>query len=142
VAAEDKLTSDDRTTTEDGATQRSVESARSNGLAWLWAGLLVAPVAFLFNLQTNYTLTQKLCPGGRMVFLHIMSLFFLLVTTAGGLIAWRNRERAGRARPNEAGDKTARNRFLGTVGLMMSVLSFLLIIAQWIPQFIFNPCQR
>ena len=118
-------------------------SARERGLLWLWAGVLVAPLAFLFNLQVNYTLTQEICYAGwRKALLHIMTLFFLLLTTSGGLIAWRNWGRAGRKWPDESEDKRVRNRFLAAVGLMFSALCFLIIVAQWIPQFIFDPCMR
>ena len=116
--------------------------AAQSSLAWLLAGWLVAPLAFLSNLQANYTLTQMLCPGGRMLPLHLMTAFFLLASAAGGLVAWRTWERAGRSWPNESESKTMRSRFMGVVGLMLSVLCFLGIVWQWIPQFIFNPCQR
>jgi hypothetical protein len=133
---------DDRTTAKQPEQQAGAPADSNSNLGWLWAGLLVAPVAFLFNLQANYTLTQKLCPGGRTVLLHAVSIFFLLVAAGGGLIAWRNWERAGRTWPDEAGNRTVRNRFLSAVGLLLSVLCFLIIIAQWIPQFIFSPCLR
>jgi hypothetical protein len=115
---------------------------RTVGLAALWAGVLVAPLAFLSNLQVNYTLTQELCPGGHTFLLHLMTILFLLIAAGGGLVAWRNWGRAGRVMPDESKDNVVRNRFLGIVGVMLSALSFLIIIAQWIPQFIFNPCQR
>ena len=118
-------------------------ASRERGLLWLWAGVLVAPVAFLFNLQVNYTLTQEICYAGwRKALLHIMTLFFLLLATSGGFIAWRNWGRAGRQWPDEAEDNAVRNRLLSAVGLLFSLLCFLIIVAQWIPQFIFDPCQR
>jgi len=113
-----------------------------SGLLALWAGVLVAPLAFLSNLQVNYTLAQKLCPGGHTSVLHLMTIIFLLIAAAGGLVAWRNRGRAGHHLPDESEDTRARDRFLGSIGVMISALSFLIIVAQWIPQFIFNPCQR
>ncbi|HEX8651010.1 MAG TPA: hypothetical protein VF708_09210 [Pyrinomonadaceae bacterium] len=123
-------------------TRKKEEPTRQGSLPWLWAGVLVAPLAFLLNLQVNYTLTQKLCPGGRSLVLHIMALCFLLLAAGGGLIAWRNWTRAGRGWPDESEDNTVRNRFLATIGLMISFLFSLVIIALWIPQFIFDPCQR
>ncbi|HEX8775632.1 MAG TPA: hypothetical protein VF735_18825 [Pyrinomonadaceae bacterium] len=118
------------------------KQGQSAGLLALWAGVLVAPMAFLSNLQVNYTLAQKLCPGGHTSLLHLMTIIFLVIAAAGGLVAWRNWERAGRRLPDEAEDTSTRDRFLGSLGVMISALSFLIIVAQWIPQFIFNPCQR
>jgi hypothetical protein len=118
-------------------------SPRSVSLPRLWAGLLTAPLAFLLSLQVNYTLTQKLCPaGGRMFILHLMTVLFLLGAAGGGFIAWRNWERAGLIWPGEAANKTVRNRFLAAIGILISVLCSLIIVAQLIPQFIFSPCQR
>lgn len=122
--------------------QANEDQRRSVGLLWLWAGVLVAPMAFLSHMQVNYTLTQKLCPGGRTVLLHLVTLLFLLVTAGCVLIAWRSWQRAGKGLPDESDDKQTRNRFLAIVGMMISALSFLIIVAQWIPQFVFNPCQR
>lgn len=121
-------------------TRAKEETGQSLGL--LWAGVLIAPLALLSHMQVNYTLTQKLCPGGRTLLLHLVTMLFLLVTAIGSLIAWACWRRAGKGLPDESGDKQTINRFLGVVGLMISALSFLVIIAQWIPQFIFNPCQR
>jgi hypothetical protein len=120
----------------------SEERGRNVGLLALWAGVLVAPMAFLSNMQVNYTLTQKLCPGGRTAVLHLMTIIFLLIAAGGSLLAWRNWGRAGRVWPDESEDKAVRNRLLSIIGLLISALSFLIIVAQWIPQFIFNPCQR
>lgn len=131
---------EDRTKTETGG--REEESDRTGSLVWLWAGLLVAPMAFLFNLQANYTLTQKLCPEERISLLHIVTLIFLLMAALGGLIAWRSWKRAGSIWPDESEERIVRNRFMAIVGLMISALCLLGIIAQWIPQLIFSPCQR
>jgi hypothetical protein len=118
-------------------------SPRSVSLHRLWAGLLTAPLAFLFSLQANYTLTQKLCPtAGRMFILHLTTVLFLLGAAGGGLIAWRNWERAGLIWPGEAPNKNVRTRFMAAIGIGFSVLCSLIIIAQLIPQFFFNPCQR
>jgi hypothetical protein len=125
-----------------GPAEEQGNSGRDTGLLRLWAGVLVAPLAFLCNLQADYTLAQKLCPGGRTALLHFVTLFFLLLALLGGLIAWRNWARAGQLWPDESEERVVRNRLMAAVGVMISLLSALIIIAQWIPQFIFNPCMR
>jgi small-conductance mechanosensitive channel len=88
-------------------------------------------------------LTQKLCPEGRArLVLSAMTLIFLLATAGGGLIAWRSWTRAGRKWPDESANKIVRSRFMAALGLLISVLCFFGIVAQWIPQLFFNPCQR
>jgi hypothetical protein len=127
---------------ESNKTEEQREHERGAGLLRLWAGVLVAPLAFLSGLQANYTLAQKLCPGGPTSVLHLTTLLFLLLALAGGLIAWRNWARAGGKWPDESAERVVRNRLLAAVGVMISLLSALIIVAQWIPQFIFNPCMR
>lgn len=117
-------------------------SPRIVSLPRLWAGLLTAPAAFLFSLQANYTLTQKLCPRGPMLVLHLVTILFLLGAAGGGFLAWRNWQRAGLIWPGEAANKHVRTRFLAALGLAFSALCAFIIIAQLIPQFFFNPCQR
>jgi hypothetical protein len=129
-------------TSRKGKAQAQEESASQGSLLSLWAGVLLAPLAFLSALQANYTLTQKLCPGGRMSLLHLATLLFLLITATGILIAWRNWQRAGKGVPDESEERQSWERFMGVVGMLISALSFLLIVAQLIPQFFFNPCQR
>lgn len=127
---------------EEGKTEAGKVSPRVVSMPRLWAGFLIAPLAFLLNLQADYTLTQKLCPAGPMLILHLLTLLFLLGAVGGGYLAWLNWQRAGLIWPGEAANKHVRNRFLAALGLAFSVLCSLIIIAQWIPQFIFNPCQR
>jgi hypothetical protein len=118
------------------------EFSKTRGILWLWTGLLVAPLTFLLHLQVNYMLTTQLCPGGRKLILHLVTLAFLLVAASGGFVAWRNWEASGRKWPGEAGSVLERSRFMAVVGLLISALIILAFIAQLIPQFIFDPCHR
>ena len=118
------------------------EFSRTRGVLWLWAGLLTAPLSFLLHLQVNYMLVTQLCQSEHKIVLHLVTLAFLLVAAGGGFIAWRNWESAGRKWPAEAGSVTERSRFMAVVGLLISLIIVLALIAQLIPQFIYDPCQR
>jgi hypothetical protein len=122
--------------------QAEGEFSQTRGILWLWTGLLAAPFAFLLHLQVNYVLVQKLCEGGRMLILHLVTIAFLLIASGGAFIAWRNWQAAGRAWPGEEGSVAERSRFMAAVGFLMSILFILAIIAQWIPEFMFPPCER
>jgi hypothetical protein len=118
------------------------EFSKTRGILWLWAGLLIAPLAFLLHLQINYMLTTQLCPGGRKIILHVVTFAFLLVAACGGLVAWRNWDALGSKLPGEAGSILERSRFMAIVGLLISALVALVFIAQLIPQFFFDPCHN
>lgn len=118
------------------------EFSQTRGILWLWAGMLTAPLAFLLHLQVNYMLVTQLCQSEHKLILHLVTLAFLLVAAGGGFVAWRNWEAAGRKWPGEAGSVTERSRFMSVVGLLLSALIVLALVAQWIPQFIYDPCHR
>jgi hypothetical protein len=116
--------------------------SRTRGIARLWAGILTAPLAFLLHLEINYALVTQLCQSKHKISMHLVTLLFLLIAAGGGFIAWLNWREAGRKWPGEGGSVTERSRFMSVVGLLISVLVILGLIAQWVPQFIFDPCQR
>jgi hypothetical protein len=108
----------------------------------LWAGLLAGPLAMLIELQVNYALVLWACSAGREWALHLVAALALCITLAGGLISWRNWRLAGAHWEDEGAGVIPRSRFMSIVGILMSALFALVIIAQWIPIFIYGPCQR
>jgi hypothetical protein len=118
------------------------EFSQTRGILWLWAGLLTAPLSFLLHLQVNYALATQLCQSGRKLVLHVVTLAFLLIAAGGGFISWRNWAASGRKWPGEGESVAERSRFMAVVGFLISVLIVLALIAQLIPQFIYDPCHR
>jgi hypothetical protein len=114
---------------------------QAGGIFALWLGLLIAPFAFLVNLQISYTLVPFVCATGHVFWLHIAASGSLMLAALGLFISWRNWQKAGREWKSEAGSITARSRFLSVLGLLMSVLFCIAILAQWIADFIIDPCQ-
>lgn len=107
----------------------------------LWVGLLLAPVAFLINLEVAYALVPTACHSRNQLPVHLVHLVCLLLTIVGGLTAWRSWNTIGAAWPGEEGGPLARSRFMAGTGLLVSALFALIIVAQWIPSFLLNPCQ-
>jgi hypothetical protein len=104
--------------------------------------MLAAPIATLVQLQTNYALVLWACGAGREWALHLVALIALLISIAGGLLSWRNWRRAGAVWETEGAGVLPRSRFMALVGVLISALITLVVIAQWIPIFIYEPCQR
>jgi hypothetical protein len=110
--------------------------------AALWAGVLAGPLATLTQLQVNYALVLWACGAGREWALHLVALLALLVTVGGGLLSWRNWRRAGSGWEDDGAGVVPRSRFMAAVGVLISALIALVVVAQWIPIFVYGPCER
>jgi hypothetical protein len=107
----------------------------------LWVGLLLAPVAFLVNLEVAYALVPTACASRHELPLHLVHFVCLLLTLFGLVTARRCWKATGATWPGEAGDPLSRSRFMAGMGLLGSALFVLVILAQWIPSFMLDPCQ-
>jgi hypothetical protein len=107
----------------------------------LWAGLLFPPIAFLLDLETAYALVPTACSARNVLPVHLVHLGCFLLAVFGGLIAWRWWRLTGATWPGEEGGPLARSRFMAGLGMLLSGLFALLIIAMWIPSFVLDPCQ-
>ena len=112
------------------------------GARSLWIGVLAAPVAFLVDLEASYILVPQACATGVETGLHLVPILALLVTAAGTIVSWRNWKRTGEARSEGEETVVTRSHFMAVWGTLMSLLFFLVILAQWIPSLFFSPCQR
>jgi hypothetical protein len=107
----------------------------------LWVGLLLAPIAFLLNLETAYALVPTACSSHHELPVHGVHLACLLLALWGLFTARRTWNVLGAIWPSEEGDPLARSRFLAGTGVLMSAMFVLVIFAQWIPTFLLDPCQ-
>jgi hypothetical protein len=124
----------------------SAEAAREfkegAGPGALWACVLAGPLAALAQLQANYALVLWVCGTGRAWSLHAVSLAALLIAAGAALLSWRNWHRAGAVWEDGGAGVLPRSRFMAAVGMLVSAHSALVIIAQWIAVFVYDPCQR
>jgi hypothetical protein len=107
----------------------------------LWVGLLLAPIAFLINLEAAYALVPTACSSRNGLPVHLVHLACLTLTIVGGVTAWGSWRAAGATWPAEEGGRLARSRFMAGIGVLLSGLFALVIVAMWIPSFILDPCQ-
>jgi hypothetical protein len=113
----------------------------ARALRALWTGILLPPLAFLLDLEVAYALVPTACSTRNQLPVHLSHLACLLLALFGGFTALRCWSALGSTWPGEAGDPTARSRFMAGVGILMSALFVLIIVAMWIPSFILDPCQ-
>jgi hypothetical protein len=107
----------------------------------LWIGLLLPPTAFLLNLEVAYALVPTACASRNQLPTHVVHLVCLLLVLFAGVTAWRSWKSTGETWPGAEGGPLARSRFMAGLGWLTSLLFGLVIIAQWIPEFVLNPCQ-
>jgi hypothetical protein len=107
-----------------------------------WAGVLGGPLAWFASQQVSYMLVPWACHGGPLIAIHLANLGALAVVGLAGAFAWRDWRSAGRHISDEDAPPEGRQRFLGLVGLTLSGLFGLVILAQTTGAFFFDPCQR
>ncbi|KAA0013029.1 hypothetical protein F0A17_08955 [Billgrantia pellis] len=106
----------------------------------LWSGWVIGPGAWALHLMGSYLLVSRACETGSMWLLHGTTLVTLLLGLAGAAVAWRQWGRAGRRWPGSGDGEAGRIRFMAVMGLLISALSGLLIVAEGIPNFFLGPC--
>jgi len=108
---------------------------------WLWLVVVVPPLIVAMEQQTNFVLVRQACSAQRNVMLIVVSSASLVLTVFTAFLAFRILRRAGVSWPTEAGDIATRVEFISVLGILSSVMSFLVILAQGIATVHFDPCQ-
>jgi hypothetical protein len=122
-----------------GDTKRGgLDSGRS--IAVQWIGVLAPAVAWLLNLEFGYSLAHSACHGSGMVPVHLASLAALVLAAVGAAAALLTWKHSGSDWPDDVSGALHRSRMLGALGLGSAALFLLMIITQWIPAFLLNPC--
>jgi hypothetical protein len=120
---------------------RRTEIPDAREIRALWAGLLLAPAAFLLNLEVAYALVPTACSARNRLLVHLVHLICLLLAGAGLFTAWSSWRSSGEIWPGEEGGRLGRSRFMAGLGVLLSAMFVLVILAQWIPSFVLSPCQ-
>lgn len=110
----------------------------------IWPALLVAPSLSLAQLSLVSALVGPACASQQMVWLHLssgISLALVLLCTAMALA--ESRRRADWVVQGEGADSdtpSARPYFIAVVAVLTGLLSSLVVVGIWIPQWLLSPC--
>jgi hypothetical protein len=108
-----------------------------------WTGLLGAPLVWFLQFEASYGLVERACASRSMWPLHLLSLAALAGTIGALLLAHRTRRTAADLPQGElTGGPRGRAWLLGTTGMLIGGFFILLILAQWIPTLLIDPCRR
>jgi hypothetical protein len=112
------------------------------GVAGLAYGFVGAPLAALYMQAIAYAGVQWSCGHRNPITVHVIPVVFLLLGVIALWLSWRDWTVVGRLTRAEGATLSERTRFLAISGLLLSGFSVVLILALWLPMFVFNPCQR
>src|SRR4051794_5547325 len=107
-----------------------------------WAGIFGGPLAWFASQQVSYALVPWACHGGPPIAIELANLIALAVAVATGALAWRDWRHARGDVSDEAAPPAGRERFIGLLGMMLSSLFGLVIVAQMLGMLWFGACQR
>jgi hypothetical protein len=115
---------------------------RPRTLAALSLGVLLGPVVALANQQIIYASDTWACGHNVHAVLHLIPAVALLIIAMAGGMAYAGWRAAGRGLEDERGGAGSRTRFLSLMGIAISTISALVVIAQWASIFTFGSCMR
>ena len=106
---------------------------------WL---LIVAP-AFVTAAahETNYVLVRQACSAQRNVGLYVVMIVALVLIALVALTSYMTWRHAGAEWPGETADAATTTRFIAMLGMLGSVIFFLVTFAQAIATVYYDPCQ-
>jgi hypothetical protein len=108
-----------------------------------WAlslGILAAPILWGAQLIIGYGLVPVACNLGPKTPLYGLTAIVALLTAVAAMLAWRQWQRASRVRLIEFDTAESSRAFLGSLGVISSVLFFFLILATGVSIVFLNPC--
>jgi hypothetical protein len=108
----------------------------------LWLSILITPLIALLQLAANYALVPLACEKQLHAPIHLVAGAALLAALAGVWMAWSAWRDAGVHSPGDWGDALSRRRFLAAIGISLSGLMVLTIVAQWLTAAFVPPCVR
>lgn len=101
--------------------------------------ILGAPAVWALHLLVSYGLVAVACQTGGVLLLHGVTVVAALLTLGTGAAGWRFKTLA-QAHPDPDGSNVSMDRFLWYVALTTSLLFFVVVLVQGLPNFFLSPC--
>jgi hypothetical protein len=106
----------------------------------LWFGVLAPPLAWALLLEVSYALVSIACDGVSRGLLLGVSLATLLLSLAGGFVAWGMYAGLRGAPDERAAPVAGRERFMALGGLLSACVFSLVIVATAVPVLFLRTC--
>ena len=119
----------------------SLQFSKQSGRLTLWIGPLIAPLAWLIDLQVSFSGNRQACDSNSSTILHLATAVTFLIALAGVWLTWSNWRKTGEKWPGEEEGIIGRSRFLAFVGLWVNLIFLAAILAQAVPKWMLSACQ-
>lgn len=108
----------------------------------LWIGSLGPALLWAIQFQTNYSLVEWACRHNFRSPLITINISFLIAALLCGALSWWNWARIGARWPRSEDEGiVARTRLIAILGILLTLIFGLLIVAQCVPIIVFHPCE-
>jgi hypothetical protein len=111
------------------------------GLMMLVASVLLAPAAWLLDVQISYATVKWACEHKTRVLLLAFPAGSLALVALSGWMAWSSWNTLRSVASGEGGRMEDRSYFLALAGLGLSAVFALLILTSVLPRVLLNPCE-
>ena len=111
------------------------------GLMLLVGGFLIAPLAWLIDLQISYAMLKWACENDRRDLVLLMPLGSLALIALGSWMSWSCWTRLRDVADQGGGQMEDRSYLLAVAGLAMNALFALLILTSLAPRYFLSPCE-
>ena len=108
-------------------------------IAALWWGILIGPVAWALDQGISYAIDQHTCSTGHFYLLHVISAVTFVLAMTGALVA-RQQLVYVRDANDEGGSPRDRSWFMAWLGILMSLVFALAIVALVVTKVVLSPC--
>ena len=111
------------------------------GLAKLVAGFLLAPFAWLLDLQVSYATVKWACAADQPGVMLLLPLGSLALIALGTWLSWSTWAMLRSDASLEGARMEDRSYFLAVSGLAMNAVFLLLIVTSYAPRYLLSPCE-
>jgi hypothetical protein len=107
----------------------------------LWTGILAGPMAWASNLMASYAVVKRVCHTSNYTILPLITAASLVMVIGAAAISWTALRRTTTDVPTDGGRPRQRARFMAVLGLALSGLFALQILAGAIPHWVLDACR-
>jgi hypothetical protein len=107
----------------------------------LWISVLGGPIVWLSSFEARFALVPWACTFNNKMALFGVAIAALILCAVCALIGWRQWKTLGEHVPSSEGGAYWRSTFMAVGGIVLSVGSFMILIAQTIPEVMLGACQ-